>query len=91
MDSSLKYSNDLYVTTTISSKEVEVRRGEVYRFSSGLQTLAAGVSNGVARDGGVLSTDFVFYLRPSTRYTLKVLAIGAAKITVNAAIIYEQL
>lgn len=40
MDSSLKYSDDLYVTTTVSSKEVEV---------------------------------------------------GAAKITVNADLIYEQL
>jgi len=44
MDNSLKYSNDMYVSTTMTSKEVEVRRGggEVYRFISGLVTLAAG-------------------------------------------------
>lgn len=42
MDNSLKYSNDMYVSTTMTSKEVEVRRGEVYRFMSGLVTLAAG-------------------------------------------------
>lgn len=41
MDSSLKYSDDLYVSSTITSKEIEARRGKVYRFSSGFITLTS--------------------------------------------------
>ena len=56
-----------------------------------IDTLIGGVGLGASQLGGVLAGTFEIYLKPNTRYTLKVLSIGACKVSISADLVYEQI
>ena len=55
------------------------------------RTLISGTGLDSSQVGGLLSGSFEIYLKPNTRYTLKVLSVGACKISIGVDLIYEQL